>query len=396
MHTNGNTNKKTTIFSPRITSLASASSSGKQGKHGTAQGQMCCFGKCVKMGSSVSQPHQQNQQATAKVEQQQERHGEQSSKNGKSTVPSPRTPTPVHHQLETLIDEAKNSGWYIEPHEIEFQEIVAEGSTARVYKGTWRGLDVAVKCIFPEYFHNNEGAVLFFTQELDTLSRQSHRSVLQLMGACLRPPDHGWLVTEFLSTTLKEWLHGRGERGEERTAPLPPFWERLAKALEIAEAMQYLHDQRPMVIHRDLKPSNIFLDDAKHVRVADFGNARFLCDGEKALSGTFVYMAPEVIRSQPYNEKCDVFSFGIILNELITGEYPYVETEYGPFQIASGVCGQEKLRPALPKKDGQIMKELVHLILLSWNENPSIRPSFAKIASTLKRIQSKPFESIPI
>ncbi|RVX17280.1 Serine/threonine-protein kinase STY17 [Vitis vinifera] len=107
-------------------------------------------------------------------------------------------------------------------------------------------------------------------------------------------------------------------------------------------------------------------------------------------------MAPEVTRSQPYNEKCDVFSFGIILNELITGEYPYVETEYGPFQIASGVCGQEKLRPALPKKDGQIMKELIHLILLSWNENPSIRPSFAKIASTLKRIQSQPFESIPI
>lgn len=50
-------------------------------------------------------------------------------------------------------------------------------------------------------------------------------------------------------------------------------------------------------------------------------------------SGTFVYMAPEVTRSQPYNEKCDVFSFGIILNELITGEYPYVETEYGPFQV---------------------------------------------------------------
>ncbi|RVX17279.1 putative serine/threonine-protein kinase SIS8 [Vitis vinifera] len=229
MYTNGNTNKKTTIFSPRITSPASASSSGKQGKHGTAQVQTCCFGKCVKMGSSVSQPHQQNQQATAKVEQQQERHGEQSSKNGKA-----------RKSLRIVQGLGKK--------QIEFQELVAEGSTARVYKGTWRGLDVAVKCIFPEYFHNNEGAVLFFTQELDTLSRQRHRSVLQLMGACLRPPDHGWLVTEFLSTTLKEWLHGRGERGEERTAPLPPFWERLAKALEIAEAMQYLHDQRPMVI----------------------------------------------------------------------------------------------------------------------------------------------------
>lgn len=121
-------------------------------------------------------------------------------------------------------------------------------------------------------------------QELETLSRQRHRSVLQLMGACLRPPEHGWLVTEFLTMTLKDWLHGSRERGEDRTTPLPPFWERLSKAREIAEAMRYLHEQSPMVIHRDLKPSNIFLDDAMRVRVADFGNARFLCQGEMALS----------------------------------------------------------------------------------------------------------------
>lgn len=165
------------------------------------------------------------------------------------------------------------------------QEILAEGSTARVYRGTWRGHEVAVKCIFPEYFHYNDGAVHFFTQELDTLSRQRHSSVIKLIGACIRPPEHGWVVTEFLRATLKEWLHGRGERGEQRRDPLPPLSERLEKALEIAEAMRYLHEQRPMVIHRDLKPSNIFLDDFKRIRVADFGNARFLCDGQKALSG---------------------------------------------------------------------------------------------------------------
>ena len=68
-------------------------------------------------------------------------------------------------------------------------------------------------------------------------------------------------------------------------APPPPLSERLEKAAEIAEAIRYLHEQRPMVLHRDLKPSNIFLDDDKRVRVADFGNARFLTDGEKALSG---------------------------------------------------------------------------------------------------------------
>jgi len=91
------------------------------------------------------------------------------------------------------------------------------------------------------------------------------------MGACLDPPNHGWIVTEFLNMTLKDWLHGPGKRRKERVTTLHPFEERLAKALEIAQGMQYLHEHKPMIIHRDLKPSNIFLDDAFHVRVADFG-----------------------------------------------------------------------------------------------------------------------------
>ncbi|GLT64264.1 hypothetical protein SLA2020_367680 [Shorea laevis] len=90
---------------------------------------------------------------------------------------------------------------------------------------------------------------------------------------------------ELLGMTLKDWLHGPGKRQKERTVPFPPIKERLGGALEIAQAMQYLHQQKPKVIHRDLKPSNIFLDDSKHVRVADFGNARFLTDQQMALTG---------------------------------------------------------------------------------------------------------------
>lgn len=131
----------------------------------------------------------------------------------------------------------------------------------------------------------NLNGVDFFAQELETLSKQRHRFVLQLMGACLDPPQHAWVVTEYLKTTLKEWLHGPGNRQRKRMVPLAPFRDRVVRALEIAQAMQYLHEQRPKVIHRDLKPSNIFLDDVLHVRVADFGHARFLGDEEMALTG---------------------------------------------------------------------------------------------------------------
>ncbi|KAJ4830845.1 hypothetical protein Tsubulata_028535, partial [Turnera subulata] len=311
---------------------------------------------------------------------------------------SPQLPIPAHQSsdLAVITNKAKMNGWYIEHHEIELLEKIGQGSTAEIYRAIWRGLDVAVKCINPDFFNTNESGEAFFAQELDTLSRQRHRFVLQLMGACINPPNHAWVVTEILGMTLKEWLHGPGSRQKERSVPLPPFKNRIEMAMEIAQAMQYLHEQRPKVIHRDLKPSNIFLDDCNHIRVADFGHARFLDEEEKALTGetgTYVYMAPEVIRCEPYNEKCDVYSFGIILNELITGAHPYSETDYGPSQIGMEVA-EGNLRPMLPVDDGNDqLGELINLICLAWDQDPSLRPTFATITTSLRKIQQEMIDS---
>ncbi|KAK7321575.1 hypothetical protein VNO77_32364 [Canavalia gladiata] len=315
-----------------------------------------------------------------------------------TSITSPQIPTPTHHHpnLTSIIDQAKLNGWYIDPTEIELEEKIGEGSTAEIHRGTWRGYEVAVKCISEDFFRANANGIAYFSQELQTLSKQRHRLVLQLMGACLHPPHRAWVVTEYLRTTLKEWLHGPGNRSRDRMVPLPPFQDRVIRALEIAQAMQYLHEQKPKVIHRDLKPSNIFLDDASHIRVADFGHARFLGDHEMALTGetgTYVYMAPEVIRCEPYDEKCDVYSFGIILNELLSGNYPYVETEYGPTKIAMEVV-EGKLRPKLPSDDDDDdaqLGDLIHLICLCWDTNPSTRPSFATITRSLKTYANNKF-----
>ncbi|KAE8676002.1 hypothetical protein F3Y22_tig00111640pilonHSYRG00248 [Hibiscus syriacus] len=190
----------------------------------------------------------------------------------------------------------------------------------------------------------------------------------ELMGACLEPPMRGWIVTELLSMTLRDWLHGPGNnRKKGRATPLPQFEERLSKAVEIAQAMQYLHEQKPKIIHRDLKPSNISWT-------------------MPSISGWPISAMLDIIRCEPYNEKSDVYSFGIILNELITGDHPYIETNYGPAKIALEV-GEGKLRPALPEDNGEL-GEVIELICQSWDEDASVRPTFATITFTLSNFQT--------
>ncbi|KAK3436052.1 hypothetical protein EUGRSUZ_C00711 [Eucalyptus grandis] len=344
-------------FASRPSSVQSSpAKQGSPAPHRPRRGFCCGFNDCISMGSTVSTGlHQQQQTSLSRLERQvgelekevqkekelrmiyrkrlertQDylRHCLQIAKdnsflqlilyNGNVSPQFPaRTLVQPHSDISIVVNRARINGWYIEPHEIELREKIARGTTAEIYKVGWRGLDVAVKCIFPDFFHTNQSGAAFFAQEVETLSRQRHRFVLQLMGACIDPPERACI---FLGSTLKEWLHGPGNRRKgEWAKPLPPLGERLSLAMEIAQAMQYLHEQKPRVIHRDLKPSNIFLDDAMHARVADFGHARKI-----TFSGTYVYMVPEVIRCEPYDEKCDVYSFGIILNELITSEYPYI------------------------------------------------------------------------
>ncbi|KAI9107046.1 hypothetical protein K1719_022574 [Acacia pycnantha] len=207
-----------------------------------------------------------------------------------NSAASPQIPSPIHRHhhhpdLAAIIEQAKIQGWHIDPTEVQLEEKIGQGSTAEIYRATWRGYDVAVKCLSADFFRTNANGVVFFAQEVETLSRQRHRFVLQLMGACLEPPHHAWVVTEHVSSTLKDWLHGSGKRSRVRQVPLPSLKDRVMRALEIAQAMQYLHEQKPKILHRDLKPSNIFMDDALHVRIADFGHARFLSDHEMALTG---------------------------------------------------------------------------------------------------------------
>ncbi|CAA0837257.1 Proline-rich receptor-like protein kinase PERK1 [Striga hermonthica] len=159
-----------------------------------------------------------------------------------------------------------------------------------------------------------------FQAEVETISRVNHKHLVSLVGHCISGTQR-LLVYEYVSNrTLEFHLHGKGR---------PPVnWAtRMKIAMGSAKGLSYLHeDCQPKIIHRDIKSSNILLDDNFEAKVADFGLARLYSETDTHVStrvmGTFGYLAPEYALTGKLTDKSDVFSFGVVLLELITGRKP--------------------------------------------------------------------------
>jgi len=157
--------------------------------------------------------------------------------------------------------------------------------------------------------------------------------------------------------------------------------KRIDMAIDIATGVQFLHSRN--IIHRDLKSSNLLVDADFHVVLSDFGVSRVV-SREKTMTtdiGTPEWMAPEVLDGRRYSEKADVYSFGIILWELITRELPFSDVDR--FQISIAVCVR-KQRPKLPKNCHPV---LARLVTRCWDHSPDKRPNFTEILEELTKLK---------
>ncbi|PIM97891.1 Dual-specificity kinase [Handroanthus impetiginosus] len=157
----------------------------------------------------------------------------------------------------------------------------------------------------------------------------------------------------------------------------------LKVAIDVSKGMDYLHQNN--IIHRDLKAANLLMDENEVVKVGDFGVARVKAQTGvmTAETGTYRWMAPEVIEHKPYDHKADVFSFGVVLWELLTGKLPYEHLT--PLQAAVGVV-QKGLRPTIPK---DTHPKLVELLERCWQQDPTLRPDFSEVSEILQRISKE-------
>ncbi|GLJ17124.1 hypothetical protein SUGI_0296330 [Cryptomeria japonica] len=289
-------------------------------------------------------------------------------------------PTPPMHV--TNVREVPE--YEVDPQELDFTNSV------QITKGThqvalWRGIRVAVKSFSEDIFTDVE-KVSAFRDELALLQRVRHPNVVQFLGAVTQSSPM-MIITEYLPKgDLDAYLKKKAGSG------LKPL-KALKHALDIARGMNYLHENKPApIIHRDLKPSNILRDDSGHLKVADFGISKLLKvstktlkeDGSFKLSGTsWRYTAPEVIREEAYDTKVDVFSFALILQEMIEGNQPLASLTH---MEAAKAYAYEDRRPEFKASPRHYPKDLKELIEQCWDKDPAKRPTFADIIHKLDTI----------
>ncbi|KAG8378000.1 hypothetical protein BUALT_Bualt08G0092600 [Buddleja alternifolia] len=266
--------------------------------------------------------------------------------------------------------------WEIDANLLNFEYKIASGSHGDLYKGLFRSQDVAIKVFKAEFLNGDMQRE--FSQEVYILRKVRHKNVVQFIGACTRPPLL-CIVTEYMSGgSVYDFLHK-----QKGVFKLPSI---LRVAIDISKGMSYLHQNN--IIHRDLKAANLLMDENEVVKIADFGVARVqLHSGVMtAETGTYRWMAPEVIEHKPYNHKADVFSFGVVLWELLTGKLPYAHLT--PLQAAVGVV-QKGLRPGIPRHTHPLVVELLERC---WQQEPSLRPEFSEIIEILQYMAKRIFE----
>jgi serine/threonine protein kinase len=269
---------------------------------------------------------------------------------------------------------------------------VGQGSFGTIYRAIWNETPVAIKFLTSakdkeSYEPNNPGAgalVSVLESESQILASLRHPNIVQFIGVCSQPPC---MVSEFVEKgSLSDLIRSTYDSQE-------LSWGKLLKMLtDAATGMLYLHARSSPIIHCDLKSNNILVDNFYRTKICDFNLSRLL---EQSTGSTLAsvqnprWIAPEVLDGEGYSKESDVYSFGIVMWEVLTRQIPWHGVDMG--DIVSLV--RDGARPQVPNfweaRDGRgneliVFEEYADLMTSCWSQNPYDRPSFADIIKSLK------------
>mmetsp|Transcript_13243 Transcript_13243/g.37629 ORF Transcript_13243/g.37629 Transcript_13243/m.37629 type:complete len:845 (+) Transcript_13243:43-2577(+) len=254
--------------------------------------------------------------------------------------------------------------------DVKIGKKIGQGGYGAVYLGEWNGEKVAIKKLFRDEVDDSE--LETFKKEIEIMSKFSHPKIVQFLGASLQPPNI-CILTEYME---------RGNLSNVLKADPNLAWKRkLLMSKDAAEGMVYLHDQNPPVVHRDLKSLNLLVAMDFTVKVADFGLSKATSGNSlNSKVGSLNWCAPEILlQSAPYTRAGDVYSFGMVLWEMLTHEAPFKDMH--PLQIVRSI-DQGDL-PAIPKTCDPTFADLVRAC---WSMDPKKRPTFLVITECIDQL----------
>ncbi|KHN15740.1 Serine/threonine-protein kinase HT1 [Glycine soja] len=288
--------------------------------------------------------------------------------------------------------------WEIDLTKLDLQYCVANGAYGTVYRGTYDNQDVAVKVL--DWGEDGVATAVeiaalraSFWQEVTVWQKLDHPNVTKFIGASMGtsnlkiplpscgqnsvPSKACCVIAEFLpGGTLKQYLF------KNRQNKLP-YNVVIQLALDLSRGLSYLHSKK--IVHRDVKTDNMLLDAKQNLKIADFGVARVEAINQSEMTGetgTYGYMAPEVLNGKPYNRKCDVYSFGICLWEIYYCNRPYSKLSLAA--VSRAVINQH-LRPEIRRS---CPSALSNIMRKCWDAKPEKRPEMHEVVEMLEAIDT--------
>ncbi|KAG6953395.1 hypothetical protein JG688_00012842 [Phytophthora aleatoria] len=275
----------------------------------------------------------------------------------------------------------------IEYKHLRLGKCISKGGFGLVFTGEYRGRRVAIKKIRPDR-SGDVSEIEMFLKEITLMAVLYHPRIVEFIGVAWDNLRHLSAVTEYMDKgDLREVLYTFKERGS------PQSWE-MHKApivLHIAEALSYLHSQHPKVIHRDLKSKNVLLNMYLEAKLSDFGISRMRYAIETHMTagvGTSFWIAPEILIGQDYDERADIYSFGVLLSEIDTDDYPYWNDNHpneprGKIQEAE-ILTQVAAGQIRPDFSVNCPEEILAIADACLQRDPRDRPTAAEIVAVMQ------------
>ena len=349
-----------------------------------------------------------------------------SGSSGASTVDSDTVPTPLSEPLQArplltstrrsmLRGRAADSRWKLRQEELHMHRELSRTLKSSLYLATWKGTQVVMKCVeVPKNLDRtsdfqlktssesydpvssralhasevNQDLLEELLHEIELLSSLRHPDLVLFIGACLDRDSPVMCITEYMPGGDLERHFMAMRRKHQTHAWQPALRQILDWSSAVARALTFLHTREEPIVHRDLKPLNLLLTKHGEVKIADLGISKMMAAVAGDVYsmtggvGSWLYMAPEVVRHRHYNEKVDIYAFALIMYFMSSGRHPFHEISKDPEVVLKEFAQGKEPRP----NAAECHPPLRPLMAQSWHVDQEQRPSAQRIAAQLTEV----------